>query len=277
MKAHLNPETVNEYIDFHKKQSLPFTLTLSNYTSRITSLSHDIHFMRGAQSNRVFGTFAKIKSDIKGKKVKQFSPEELTYFNIKPISDSLFCDTVINIDLKAAYATVLLNDKYISQQTYDHLLKLPKQERLTVVGMLAGKKNIFTIDKRGKIIAHEKRVAETCNYFFHCIERTAQIISKCANAIGDDFIFSWVDGIYISPSLMDHDQRNAVKKVSEILDREKFPFTMQVLTDFEIIEKKRHYFCKWKKDDKNKYMNVPKPGNETAKKIYNFLANKKYL
>jgi len=52
-------------------------------------------------------------------------------------------DVIFNIDIKSAYATILKNDGLITQKTFDFINRLPKQERLTAVGMLAGKKNIF--------------------------------------------------------------------------------------------------------------------------------------
>ena len=169
MKAILNSESVNAYIDLHKQMKLSFKLSLSTYTARITSNYCDIHFMKSEQPNRVFSAFNSLKSEVVKTKIKPINAGKLSYFAENFGFDNFYTDYIFNIDIKSAYATILKNDGLISEKTFTFISSLPKQERLACVGMLAGKKNIFTINEQGETVTDETIISPTSDYFFHCV------------------------------------------------------------------------------------------------------------
>lgn len=274
MKAITSPQAIAAYIDLHKEMKLPFKMTISNYTTRIQSNLCDIHFMKTEQSNRVFAAFSKIKSQVKDVQIEKIDTDHLQYYSHSFKDENFYSDVIYNIDLKAAYATVLLNDKLIDKPTYKYICSLPKMQRLTAVGMLAGKKTIYQIDETGEPITQETIISETSDYFFYCVKRTSEIINEASQYLGNAFLFSWVDGLYFLQN--EQAGMNAGKIIQEFLTEKGFKSTFDVLTEFEVICNKTYFYCKYKKDGKLKTMNVPRYENETIKKITNYLLKKEY-
>lgn len=274
MKAILKAEAVNGYIDFHKKMKIPFSLSVSTYTARIVSSYCDIHFMKSEQPKRVFSAFNMIKADIKGKRVKPIQTEKLTYYTHSLEEKDFFADLIFNIDIKSAYATVLKNDGLITEKTFNFLQSLPKQERLAAVGMLAGKKNVFELNSDGEIISEKVIISETADFFFYCVKKTAEIMQKACRALGNGFLFTWVDGIYFLEN-----PKSAVKAgeiLTEFFKDNGYLVTFQQLNNFEIKNKNGYFCCTYEKDGKIKLLNIPKISSEAALKITNHLLTKNY-
>ena len=280
MKAILKPDAVNAYIELHKKMHLPFKIYMSNYTTRIKSAAYDIHFMKSAQPNRVFAAFNMVKSDVTKKPKPRVQINKCEYFSEAFLPHDFYSEIIFNFDIKSAYATVLFNEGFISKKTFEFINKLPKQERLAAVGMLAGKKEIYDVDSEGEIQSVETVISETAEYFFYCVKRTYEIIQGAAFYLGEAFLFSWVDGIYF---LQNPDSVDATAKIMlELYFKEKnFNVTFEKLTEFNVIVKKHYYHCNYRKKDKEgndevKTMNVPKKENIAIKKITDYLLTKKY-
>lgn len=189
-------------MEYLKNTGIKFSMTASNYTASFDVPDSKIlsaKFVHSMQSNRSFACFAKLKSDLKSKPVPEIDMREISYF-IHDFKNDEYVGDVINIDLKSAYATVLYRDGYISQHTYNYICKGTKQERLTSVGMLASKKQYFEFDA-GKIINEQEIISEYSNYFFYCVKRTGEIMNELKEIAGNDYLFTWVDGIYFRPNL----------------------------------------------------------------------------
>jgi hypothetical protein len=279
MKANLNAETVGAYIKMHNKLKMPFTLTVSNYTTKIKSNAFDLHFMKNEQSNKVFAAFAKIKKDCLRYPLPKINKKNIEYYNHAFDNCDFYADTIFNIDIKSAYATVLYIDGFISQQTFDYINSLKKQERLACVGMLAGKKNVFAINENGEITDEQEITSPTADYFFYCVKRVQDIIQGAAKILGDSFLFSWVDGIYFL------ENPKSAKKTAKILiesyfKNEKYFVTFEQLKNFHIENKKDFFRCTYEKMQNNifkeKSIVVPKMDSTHIKKITDYLKTKKY-
>ena len=272
--AILNPKTVNQYIDLHKKLKIPFTQTISTYTTRIQSSYCDIHFMKTEHPKRVFCAYNKVKADVKKVDVRKIKTNSLQYYSANFKHDNFYADVIYNIDIKSAYATILFNDGLISKETFDYLNKLPKMERLASVGMLASKKNIFQIDEKGEVIDEKVIISPTSDYFFYCVKRTSEIVNLAAKHLGKAFLFSWVDGIYF---LQDHfSSIKAGHILTEYFNKQNLNTQFEILTDFEVISHNDFYQCNFVKEGKKKFINVPKPEYKTMKKITEYLLTKNY-
>jgi len=274
-KAIMSAESVTAYIDFHKKIKLPFTIILSTYTTRIISDYCDIYFMRNEQSNRVFSAYAKVKKDVTQFKVNKIKVSNLQYYSHNFTYDNFYSDRIYNIDIKSAYASILYNDGYITRQTFNYLKTLPKMDRLASVGMLASRKNIFKIDENGNPISEETKVSENSDYFFYCVKRTSEIINQGSKFLGEGFLFSWVDGIYFLES--EKSSKNAGKILKQYFyDEHKMLTSFEILDNFEVNSELDYYNCKYIKEEKKKYINIPRHNNIVVNKITEHLLTKTY-
>lgn len=274
MKAILNAETVNTYIDLHKDLNIPFEITISNYTTRIKSVLHDLHFMKTEQSNRVFAAFSMVKSQVTKFPVQKINTDNLQYYSHAFKDEPFYSDLIFNCDLKSAYASILFNDGMIDRKTFKYLSSLPKMGRLAAVGMLAGKKEIFQINEQGETVSREEIISPTSDYFFYCVKRTAEIMNEATQHLGQSFLFTWVDGVYFleNPAAA----VNTGKIITDFFISKGLKSSFETLTQFNVEVKKDYFYCSYRKEGKLKTMNIPKTDNIAVKKITNHLLNKPY-
>lgn len=270
LKLELRADVIKKFTDLHINMHIPFEITLTNYTTKIQSVLFDLHFMKNAQSNRVFVSYAKLKKDVSGKPVEEINTGYLKYYQTNFNFYEIYSDKIYNVDIKSAYATILFNDGYISEDTFTYIKSLPKIERLAAVGMLAGRKNIFSFDANGKITGCVETISPTSNYFFYAVKRTYEIIDRLRMEIGNNFLFSWVDGIYFVG------EENGIKLQELLLSEFNLNSSFDELTEFEIKKKKDCYLLSYVKDEEKKVFNIPTNESSIKRDIYNFLLTKKY-
>lgn len=231
-------------VKFLTDTKINFELIRSNYAMEVKSeLIHD-KFVNTMQSKRVFAAFAKIKSNVKDKPKPEVSREDCVYYQHN-FKESFFQHEVMNIDLGKAYATVLKNDKIISIETYDYICKLPKQSRLVCVGMLASRKKSF-IYKAGNIVDYSEIISDNSPFFFYAVKRTFEIMSDLKNICGDNYLFTWVDGIYFTPNA------EIAAECKRYLDGIGFGHTIESLKDFTVKFLPRKIMLVFKKWNNNK-------------------------
>jgi hypothetical protein len=175
-------------------------LTCSNYSTKIESDAIRRKYVYTMQSNQTFAAYAKIKRDCKTKAPPHIIKEGLVYFE-HDFRESCQIDKVFNIDLKSAYATILFNAEFISEDSFKYLSRLPKHDRLAAVGMLASKRRTFGFSKRGDIEILEDSISPLENFFYFAVKETYAIMSVLKMILGDKYLFTWVDGIYFLPDM----------------------------------------------------------------------------
>lgn len=260
-KYRLNFFTLQELIKWHKKHHLPFTSTISTYTHKVDSEAGKFVFMRGYKGKKCFQAFCMLRTDVSGNNLPFIKENELRYFDTA--LGQIYLDEIYSTDIKSAYANILYNDKVISEKSFNFLCSLPKPDRLAAVGMLAARHTKYTFDETGEIIDVEKYVSPFSNVFFYAVRKTFYIMKDCKTAIGNDFLFSWVDCIYY-PTL------RAGLIVAECLNDYKLKYSDGLLREFECIEKKEAYKIKYKKADKLKAFYIPRIENR-----FSIINNKK--
>lgn len=263
-----------KHLDYMIHSMYPFYLTTSNYSMKIETyyeaedgtledylaeegrkLFLDKKYIATDQSKRTFAAFAKLKSDLKEKKVPKIDPSELIYFQ-HDFKQSMYIEQVINIDLKSAYATILYNDGYISEETFRYLHSATKKERLASVGMLASRKRIFDFKKGEPVGDPEVHVSPNAGFFFHAVKRTYEIMSELKRICGEDYLFTWVDGIYFLPSWEKRvDCENYLSSVN-------IKFSTDTLTEFEVKVLANKCLVEFKKEGKRKLFNLPSLSTE---------------
>jgi len=249
------------FIQYLTDSKVPFALTCSNYTITVEAGEIQKKYVATMQTKRTFAAFSKIKSNVKDKEPPIVNKDELIYF-IHDFKKSAFHKRVVNIDLKSCYATVLLREGMINEDTFKYLSKCNKQERLASVGMLASKKKIFYFDN-SEIYDFDEIVSPTAPFFFHAVKRTYEIMSELKSIIGSSYLFTWVDGIYFT-------DESKILECTDYLDSIGFAYTVEELQNFDLKifdSKIMLVFYKWsdkKKTYSPKTFNLPSPTSEFA-------------
>lgn len=195
--ALLRGNNARAYLKYLKAIGIPFEMVASNYTIQYKADGLDRKFVHSMQTNRAFACFAKLKKDLKDKPTPYIDMDRLSYF-VHDFKHDTYVGDVINIDLKSAYATILYMDGYITRDTFKYLCNGNKQERLVSIGMLASKKQHFSF-RMGEIVSHDEVVSPFSNFFFYAVRRTSEIMGELSSICGNNYLFTWVDGLYCRP------------------------------------------------------------------------------
>lgn len=269
-KALLNKESAKAFVDYAKQSGFPFQLKISNYTTEIVSELYNIQFMQSMRSKSCFAAFSKIRSNVKTQNKPVVDKTGLSYFShdFKKDFDS---ETVINIDLKSAYATALYLRGIITEDTYDYLSRIPKLDRLASVGMLASRKHVFDYNNKGKLVSYKKEVSEYENFFFYAVRCVQEIMFVMRFIAGADYLFTWVDGIYIRPNI------DKVAELTAYLQEINFNFTIETLQDFKVRIVSNKVKLDFKKEGKEKSFHIPAQQAIFASDLINYLTNENNL
>jgi len=119
--------------------------------------------------------------------------------------------TVYNVDMKSAYWETAYRLGLLSDQIYykgKDEKQISKKTRLAAIGSLARKVTVYQFDgKEQKLLSDEQ---EETNFLWNLIcSKVGNILTSVAKDIGKDFIFFWVDGIYVS-------SKHAAEKVERL-------------------------------------------------------------
>lgn len=133
---------------------------------------------------------------------------QIKYFNYNySLPDKL--DKFYFVDISAAYITALKNYGVISENVFNKINELPKQDRLISLGILAYEPFI-NIYRAGKKVDTIRRKNEYAPVFYTACAIVESVISECVDLMrenipdwygasgkaGNDFLFYWVDGIF---------------------------------------------------------------------------------
>jgi hypothetical protein len=246
-----------------------FKLFLSTYSAKFTDENKKVikKFMTEKRSNQVFLYSNMLKNELDNSKVKIEIVERylLQYFSFSKSfleTSNLIIPKIINIDLKSAYINVLKNEGLISENLFNEINKLKKMDRLVALGMLAHEPDVFTY-KNGSLIDYEKIKNHYANYFYFAVKRVHEIICNCKFLIGDEFIFSWVDGFYF----LENPKKES--RIIEYLNNIGYTYTREILTDFTSNFKNGVAEITFKKGKDKKIFNIPTHCND--KKIMDAL------
>jgi len=237
---------------------IPFTMKKSNYACSIKYGEDITRFVSSFQSNRCFAGFSKIKKDIREKQMPVINYNHVRYF-VHNFKKSAYHENVVNIDLKSAYANILLRENIISPDTFKYLSGLPKKDRLISVGMLASKKQIYSYDEQATLISVEISKSEYESYFLIAVQKTYEIMTTLKNICEQDYLFTWVDGIYFKPDVVK--TKNCVDYLKSI----NFPHSIDMLSKFNVTMFENHVHVEFMKGIDRKSFNIPVKQDYTSK------------
>lgn len=252
-------------INLMKQSGAPFTVSMTNYTINIKG-SVNYKFMKQERSVKFFNMFTALKKEVQTYLEKNPIPEieKVFYYDIAPKED--FSEAVVyNVDLTSAYLHVLKNENVISPEMFDKLNALDKQDRLSVVGMLASRKSVYHFDASGNMEKHEIQEDRALrNVFFHCVNVTHHIMQHCKMLLEENYIYSWVDGVYFTG-------RENYYLIEDFLLSIKYPFVLESLENFAYENTREHVNISFDKGIKTKCFQIPKGKNKFAADMYKFL------
>ena len=256
------------YAHFYASLMLPYLIYESNYTLKFDSeFCAPIQFLQNVQSKKAFMAGAKIKRDINatGLTPPDISKQEVQYYDFSPVEALKKAqETVFNIDIKSAYASVLKNHSLISADTYKYLTTLSKRDRLASVGMLASHKEIFEMMGH-EAVSTEEIINEMENWFYFCVHQTNEIMANCAKILKNDFLFFWVDGIFYSS-----EKKEA--QIKNYLISEGYGYKKAICSQFEYVETEQNRVLKYFKDGEElKTLSLPQKNKEAHEFLIKFL------
>ena len=156
---------------------------------------NDMHLLREVKNE--------VKKQTQGVNVGELD-EDVTYFEFhKTVKDvdidsgTIYnLDNVCEVDITKAYYYTARKLGYISEDFFKKCLELPKPKRLRLIGSIATKKKV-EVWENGILTEYFTKTDEKLRQcWFNIIRHTDNVMKKVKDALDDDFIFYWVDGIY---------------------------------------------------------------------------------
>lgn len=161
---------------------------------------------------KFLGLVSKLRREVSKcleKKGEGFTPEEvpvekIPYFmynkalmsGLVEVNQTMELTNVMEYDITKAYYQAGYRLGYISREFYEECLELDKPIRLKLMGTLATQQTV-AVFKDGKETGFNvvRNEAHT-KVWFHICWYVARCMYQFMTALGDDFLFYWVDGIY---------------------------------------------------------------------------------
>ena len=250
-----NPQLQESIIKQYKDAGLDFQVKHSNYNTQIIGQESVIKFIQTEHSIKVFIAYNKIVADLKksDKTVEilqgDWSTENFDSKNgLKPCNYK----TVLNLDITSAYPYCLFINKLIGLDTFNYLMALPKNERLPAIGMIA-KKSVWIDYQKGKATTWDVKTGEYANIFFFVIQQITDLMAWAADIAGDDFLFYWVDGIFLKPTI----SKKKLQEITGIFAEQGYYYKYENVKNFSVV-----------RENDKLYINMIKNGDEKPYTMY---------
>lgn len=226
------PEAIKWIQDSLAISDIDYVLKHGTYTTSIEHSMGTIKLMLNNFHNRVFCASQMVKKDCKesvnGQQIMTSTYQKKNFDSNSKI-DNIKYDSCFNIDLSSAYAYCLLNSGLITKKTFNYLTKLRKIERLTAVGMLATS-HVKYFYSGGKCVDFKPHREPTAQIFFYLIDEINYLMQDIKWILGNDFIFYWVDGVFIKPTCPKH----KIQKVENLLTSMLYPYKYEKVENFSV-------------------------------------------
>lgn len=252
---------------------LPFKISHSNFTTTIETQHFKRSYITEERSTKVFAAKNMIKSDMDFFTANEWPADvcKSSLFYDEKLGACSY-DKIYNIDLKNAYASILYIDGFISEKTYKYLLSLRKIDRLISIGIFAAIKKNFYYDSEGRLVDFSVAESETQGIFYWCVRRVNEIMRKCTELIGEDYLFFWVDGIFFR-------SKEKGEIIGEYLTGLGLKYSFDELLNFKCNneEGKKYFSLSFEKSGKVKKYNIAKKDNNFFKIVSEIAGDEKKM
>lgn len=215
---------------FAEKYQGNYEMHISKYSVRFVN-GKDKVVLCEDMNPEVFRMYNKLKTHVVSN--EQWNNWKFESFKFNGYDNMLFLDTsqykgCVNIDIKGAYPSALKILGVIDDNIYQQLLKLPKLDRLKAIGMSARKSCVFNF-KDGVIDDYYVNESEFKNIYFMAAYKVELMMNELKAIGGKHFIFTWVDGIFLRPSI----EPERVDRMIELLEKRGFE-SKKIIIDLDV-------------------------------------------
>lgn len=182
----------------------PFTLTKSGSAYKLESKFFNSRAVKKyfSSADRNFIRSVKdyiLKNNIPDRFVfTDYRDKKINYIDVKDFKSGNVINNSTEIDMTKAYWVTAYQMGVISKKIYEIGLTVDKIVRLAALGGLAKRIEQWVFDGQTMKKLPDIRSYETENIWFAICKRVADIMGQAAKIAGKDFIFYWVDGIYVN-------------------------------------------------------------------------------
>lgn len=261
-------DNFESFVNMCAFSKMPYKVILTNYTQRLESDFLVSKELKEEKSIKFFIAGNKVKIDVKKKEKPTTEKHKSKFFDFN-IKDNFFCDEIYGIDITNCYASVLLNEGYISKETFNYLLGLKKLDRLGAIGMLASNKKIFSFDENNNIIDIEEITADTENYFYFAVQKTEEIMRGARELIENksEYLFTWVDCIYFR-------EQSNIQILLDYFKSINIQCKTKHYTQFLVKRQMKNFKLTFFEDEEIKQFYIPLPQAKIKEQLEQFLINK---
>lgn len=122
----------------------------------------------------------------------------IQYIKVNHYKAGTILNDLCYIDIDSAYWTTAYMLGVISKSIYTDGLDVKKPVRLAALGSLAKVKEVWAYDGDKFEKKPSIRSVETENIWFAICKKVSDVMNEVARELKEDFVFYWVDGIYVS-------------------------------------------------------------------------------
>lgn len=241
-----------------KEQKADFKTYYSTYTLTVEVNGEKLKFLQNQKSKAFFAVANKVQKDVKNAdnylniylhSLTQKKPEYfLNAANMLPFTSQ----QVFNLDLNSAYPSALLHAELITQDTFNRMMQIPKLDRLATIGTLGAKKEVSTYEK-GKIVFMETIESRYRNIWKFVVNYIDTLMIELIELCKKDFIFYWVDGIYLKET----PSPDKMEELKYTIEEAGLKFKTEYLKNFDLQRVNNLYKISYLKDGKKKVFEIP--------------------
>lgn len=211
---------------FLTKNNCDFAISRTNRTTKITL--NGVKYVYGCGSGFSFKRLTlhsrlkkEIKDNIISKNLSHLTSAEsvnnIKYYhfneNVKFYGIGEVIEDCTSFDINKAYYNCAFNKGYISKSFYDECIQLDKIVRLGLIGSIATKKTTFHYKGGNLVNSDVKEDLELRKVWFSIVKEVDDCLNELSIEFGDDFIFYWVDGIYVKGNKEKH--KDLIERISK--------------------------------------------------------------
>jgi hypothetical protein len=199
------------------KMGKPFTLIKGGSTYElISSMWNERAFRRGVFKPADLTFIRAVRTYVEKNFVADkflaldYKSSGINYIKVNKFKIGEKVEGLVYLDLNMAYWQTALILGVINTQMFKRGLDVNKVVRLAALGSLAKTKSVWKYDGKNFKQTDTLRSTNTENIWFAICKRVSDVMSQAVRAVGKDFVFYWVDGIYIK------DNAVSVNKIAQI-------------------------------------------------------------
>lgn len=264
---------IQSIIDELKLNNVPFTFESTSLTTTITTQEQKYYELQSATILNKFELqlIKKTQADAAALDMDIFptyTSKDIAYINKANIKrGETLKGEFIEIDLTAAYWNVAFLNNIISENTYLYANnpKISKKARLIALGTLAKVTNTIQYDGHKYVGRPVEMEAPTAKLFYLCCKDVADFMQHLGREAGSDFIFYWVDAIFLKKGEASRYAEHYLKLLHADLIKENPIFNKKFYSI---------YNCQKIRRNKNKYV-VYSTDHKTNVREFNFQKTKK--